>query len=128
MSPKVTLHWHSIPHSIQVNMFILLGYNTKAGRPVELSVVACPACGEQALFLYPFYRYVHLFWFPFFPFSKEVGMHCGACHRAWQEMEIKPPVAAVVRAARRWMFPPLYTFAGAIICALPLLGLLIALL
>lgn len=55
-------------------------------------------------------------------------MHCGACHKAWQDMEIKSPVAEVVQEARRWMFPPLYTFAGAIICGLPLLGLLIALL
>lgn len=55
------------------DLLLVLGYNTKAGRPVELNVVACPACGERELVLYPFYRYVHLYWFPFFPYSKEVG-------------------------------------------------------
>ncbi|HUR11979.1 MAG TPA: hypothetical protein VM012_11445 [Flavitalea sp.] len=54
----------------------------------ETSIEKCAHCGNRNMDIYIFQKYAHIFWIPFFPFSKTGVSQCNNCKQVLKQNEM----------------------------------------
>ena len=95
-------------------------YGTKGkiieGKPVEN--VQCPSCGSESLKTFGIIQYFHIYWIPFFPTSKEVGVECEKCKGGMNEENMPSHIVEAVKSSIFDDYDSLHLFTGLIIVLL----------
>jgi len=92
---------------------IIYGFKGTHLRTQELPGVACPAClNTKALRTSLYSRYAHVYWIPFFPYSKLTVVQCGACQEVWENKEVPTSIAPIVREVQQQTSHPYWSWAG----------------
>ncbi len=92
---------------------IFYGTNGTHLRTAALSQLDCPSCGTNVdLKVSLFSRYVHVYWIPFFPYTKLAVVQCGHCQMAWENKALPPSLAPAVRELKQQTQQPFWTWAG----------------
>jgi len=74
---------------------------------------ACPAClAPNSLHTSLYSRYAHVYWIPFFPYSKLTVVQCAACHELWENKEVPTNIAPAVREVQQHTRHPYWSWAG----------------
>lgn len=92
---------------------ILYGYKGAHLRTAPLPASNCPACatfGSVKASVYS--RYAHVYYIPFFPFSKAAVAQCEHCQQAWEEKNLPAELRQPVRELRKSTRFPLWNWAG----------------
>jgi hypothetical protein len=105
---------------------IIYGTNGTHLRTQELPGVACPACNHSHSLRTSLYsRYAHVYWIPFFPYTKLTAVQCGACQSLWENKQVPASIAPAVREVQQQTRHPYWTWAGlAAIVAIAAFGFL----
>jgi hypothetical protein len=105
---------------------IIYGTNGTHVRTQELPELACPACkARHSLRTSLYSRYAHVYWIPFFPFSKLHAVQCDACQATWENKAVPASIAPAVREVQQQTRHPYWTWAGlAAIVAIATFGFL----
>jgi len=75
--------------------------------------VACPACHTTNSLRTSLYsRYAHVYWIPFFPYSKLTAVQCDACHELWENKQVPASIAPSVREVQQQTSHPYWTWVG----------------
>lgn len=82
---------------------IIFGVRESAGEAME-SDVTCPGCGDS-LYAVPVYKYLHVWFIPFFPVGKRYSMVCGSCGGLFNQVRI--PYGKLPKQRAPW-----WTFSG----------------
>ena len=102
---------------------IIYGTNGTHLRTDALPSPACPACGTgNALRTSIFSRYAHIYWIPFFPYTKLAVVQCGACQTTWENKALPTEVGPAVQALKQQARQPYWTWAGLGLVALLISG------
>ena len=92
---------------------IFYGTNGTHLRTQELPGVACPACNARnSLRTSTYSRYAHVYWIPFFPYSKLTAVQCDACQGTWANKAVPASIAPAVREVQQQTHHPYWTWAG----------------
>jgi hypothetical protein len=92
---------------------IIYGFKGTHLRTQELPGVACPSClNPNALRTSLYSRYAHVYWIPFFPYSKLTVVQCGACQQVWENKEVPTSIAPSVREVQQQTSHPYWSWAG----------------
>ena len=82
----------------------------------------CPHCGEyNKIHLHSIARYVHLFWIPFFPYSKKTVIICHSCDKEILKKKASPSLIDKIGLEKSSFKIPIYHFSGLIIIVLTIL-------
>ncbi|MGI4864985.1 MAG: hypothetical protein ACRYFZ_13755 [Janthinobacterium lividum] len=105
---------------------IFYGTNGTHLRTEALPNLACPSCGTaNALRTSLYSRYAHVYWIPFFPYSKLAAVECGACQTGWENSKIPAALAPAVRELKQQTKHPIWAWAGlAVVLAVVTFGAL----
>jgi hypothetical protein len=97
---------------------IFYGTNGTHLRTEPLPGPTCPACGTgNALKTSLYGRYAHIYWIPFFPYTKLAVVQCGACQATWENKTLPAEIAPAVRALKKQTRQPYWTWAGLMLVA-----------
>ena len=104
-------------------------YGTKGAhvRTAPLPGSSCPACtatGSMKASVYS--RYAHVYFIPFFPFSKTALTQCDHCQQAWEEKGLPTQLQPAVRELKKSTRFPLWSWAGVAVLVLGLAGASVA--
>lgn len=78
----------------------------------------CTHCGQKGSIHATVYsRHAHLFWIPFFPYSKRIEIHCTNCGQAYHLHEINQPLQSEIEAFYRKKKAPLWQWTGLLLIA-----------
>ncbi|GAB2875304.1 hypothetical protein [Hymenobacter ruber] len=93
---------------------IIYGFKGAHLRTAPLPVgTNCPACATPNTMEASVYgRYAHVYWIPFFPFSKSVVAQCNHCQQGWEEKNLPTELHPAVRALKKSTRFPLWNWAG----------------
>lgn len=91
---------------------IIYGWNSKILKHAPLENIQCENCGENATQLGIVSNYIHIFWIPFFPYSKKATMVCNNCSHVRTERKMPPDFKAKVKALKAAVPTPKYLFSG----------------
>jgi hypothetical protein len=90
---------------------------THVGSTLPATLV-CQNCTTKGnVTLSAFSNYVHIFWIPVFPFSKQVVSQCQNCKQVFQEKEMPSEFRTYVTELRSSVKPPIWTFVGLFLIA-----------
>jgi len=79
----------------------------------------CPHCSEyNKIHVHGIASYVHLFWIPFFPYSKKFIAICHNCEREILKEEASPSLIDKISLEKPSFKSPIYLFSGVIIIGL----------
>ena len=102
-------------------------YGTKGThlRTEGLFGFKCPSCGQSNSLQASIYgRYGHVYWIPFFPYSKLTVVGCERCQQAWEEKSLPPDVAPAVQDLKKQTSHRPWEWAGmALLLVLLLVGI-----
>ena len=88
---------------------------------------SCPACATpDSLKASVYSRYAHVYWIPFFPFSKSALAQCEHCQQGWEEKTLPAELQPAVRALKKSTRFPLWNWAGVGVLVLGLAGASVA--
>ncbi|GAB3863806.1 hypothetical protein GCM10028824_00520 [Hymenobacter segetis] len=107
---------------------IFYGFKSTHLRTAPLPIgTNCPACATpDAMKASVYGRYAHVYWIPFFPFSKSAVAQCEHCQKAWEEKTMPAQLQPGVRAIKQSTSFPLWNWAGLGVLVLALVGAFIA--
>lgn len=92
---------------------IIYGYKGAHLRTAPLPEVNCPHCTAQNSVQASVYsRYAHVYYIPFFPFSKAAVAQCSHCHEVWEEKALPTELRPAVREFKKSTRLPLWNWAG----------------
>jgi len=92
---------------------IIYGFKGTHLRTQELPGVACPACNTTNSLRTSLYsRYAHVYWIPFFPYSKLTAVQCDACQELWENKAVPASIAPSVREVQQQTSHPYWSWAG----------------
>ena len=98
-------------------------YGTKGAhvRTAPLPASNCPACATfGSVKTSIFSRYAHVYFIPFFPFSKAAVTQCDHCQQAWEEKTLPTELHPAVRDIKKSTRFPLWSWAGIAVLVLGL--------
>ena len=92
---------------------ILYGYKGSHLNTSPLPGAVCPACSTFNTVRTSVYsQYAHVYYIPFFPFSKKALTECQSCQRGWEEKSLPPQLQAAVKTAKQGTRFPLWHWTG----------------
>jgi hypothetical protein len=92
---------------------ILYGFRGAHLRTAPLPGTTCPACATpDAVKASVYSRYAHVYYIPFFPFSKAAVAQCTHCQQAWEEKTLSSELRPAVRELKKSTRFPLWNWAG----------------
>ncbi len=92
---------------------ILYGYKGSLVRTTALPGAVCPACNSFNTMQASVYsQYAHVYYIPFFPFSKKAIAQCTSCQQGWEEKGLPAQLHTAVQSAKQSTRLPLWNWAG----------------
>lgn len=97
-------------------------------RTEALPGVTCPNCSQPNTLRTSLYsRYAHVYWIPFFPYSKLAAVQCDHCQAGWENRQLPAVAASAVRELKQHTKHPFWTWAGlAVLATAVLLGFMVS--
>ena len=94
-------------------------YGWRATQVANESIAeSCPSCKNQnALQMFVFQRYAHIFWIPMFPIGKSGASQCGHCKQVLKSKQMPADVKLAYENVAAQAKIPYWTFAGLAIIA-----------
>jgi len=105
----------------------MLIYGSRAKQLAKESLFdKCPSCGTQnAIDLYVFQKYAHVFWIPFFPMSKTGVSQCNHCKQALKLNEMNDSIRDAYENLKTQTKTPVWMFSGlALVATLVVVGII----
>lgn len=98
----------------------MIFYGTRASnlKNGKISRVTCPNCEQETSMTYSvFGKYAHIYWIPFFPYSKVTITECDQCKRTFEAKELPDNIKEKLRVEsdRNPAKTPIWQFSGLII-------------
>jgi hypothetical protein len=97
---------------------IIWGNKVSQLQSQKLENEYCSKCGKSdAMFIFSYVKYIHVFWIPFLPTGKLCVHACGHCSKTANEQQMTPNMKAVSTDLKRRSSIPAWTFIGLLILA-----------
>ncbi|MGX7668502.1 hypothetical protein [Flavobacterium pedocola] len=95
------------------------GSNIKNGQIINTE---CPNCNTKSTMDYSIFgKYAHVYWIPFFPYTKLTFVECGNCKRTFEKNDFTPEITQKLEHEKNKngkLFFPVWMFSGIAIVAL----------
>ena len=92
---------------------IIYGSKSSHLNSTSLEDATCPNCESVGqMFMSVYSNYAHVFWIPFFPFSKKVYASCNHCKATYTLNELPPELKDRCYTFQKSQKKPLWQFAG----------------
>lgn len=112
------------PFKIYINMLI---YGSRGKQLAKENLIdKCPSCGTlNAIDMYVFQKYAHVFWIPFFPMSKTGVSQCNHCKQTLKVNEMPDHIRNAYENLKSQTKAPVWMFSGlAVVAALITIGVI----
>ena len=92
---------------------VIYGYKGSHLNTSPLPGAVCPACSSFNTVRTSIYsQYAHVYYIPFFPFSKKALTECQSCQQGWEEKSLPHQLQSAVKTAKKSTRFPLWHWAG----------------